>query len=49
VIPDGAAVSGAVLSDQVKSLDWKARRAEPLCTLPREVVEEVLAKVRTLL
>ena len=49
VIPEGATVSGAVLSDQVKSLDWKARRAEPICTLPRKVIDDVLAKVRTLL
>src|SRR5215210_6554300 len=40
VIPEGAAVSGAVLSDQVKSLDWKARRAERIGTLPREVVDD---------
>ncbi len=49
VIPDGAGVSGVVLSDQVKSLDWKARRAELICTLSGEVIVEVLAKVRTLL
>ena len=27
VLPSGLPISGAVLSDQMKSLDWKARRA----------------------
>ena len=26
-IPDGQAVAGAILADQVKSLDWRARQA----------------------
>jgi mRNA interferase MazF len=39
VIPSGLKVTGAVLSDQVKSLDWHARRAELLCSLPDETVD----------
>ena len=49
VIPDGLKISGAVLSDQVKSLDWKARRAEFVCALPSVELYEVLQKVNTLL
>ena len=49
VIPDGLKISGAVLSDQVKSLDWKARRAEFACALPSVALYEVLQKVNTLL
>lgn len=49
VIPDGLKISGAVLSDQVKSLDWKARRAEFVCALPPTALYEVLQKVSTLL
>jgi len=49
LIPDGLPVEGAVLSDQVKSLDWRARRAERLCALPEPVVSEVLNKLSTLL
>ena len=49
VIPDGLKISGAVLSDQVKSLDWKARQAEFVCTLPSAALYEVLQKVNTLL
>jgi mRNA interferase MazF len=36
------------LSDQVKSLDWRARQAEWVCRLPPETVEEVLLKLNTL-
>ncbi len=49
LIPAGLAVAGAVLSDQVKSLDWRARNAELLCTLPTETISEVLQKLVTLL
>lgn len=48
-IPDGLKVKGAILSDQVKSLDWKARQAELVCKLPSAAVEEVLQKLNTLL
>jgi mRNA-degrading endonuclease toxin of MazEF toxin-antitoxin module len=36
-------------ADQIKCLDWQARRAEFACKAPAEVIEETLAKVRTLL
>ena len=48
-VPAGLPVSGVVLSDQVRSLDWRSRRAEYVCSMPRGVVEEVLAKVEALL
>jgi len=48
LIPDGMPIAGVVLSDQVKSLDWRARGAEWICTLPVEVTQEVLDKLETL-
>lgn len=48
-IPSDVAVSGAVLSDQAKSLDWRVRKAEYICTLPVEVVRAVLQRLATLL
>ena len=48
-IPEGLNVRGVVLSDQVKSLDWRARHAEPIGRLPSEVIAEILAKLLTLL
>jgi len=49
LIPSGLNVSGAILADQLKSLDWRARRAELICTLPEGIVAEVLQKLATLL
>ena len=40
---------GVILADQVKSLDWRIRRAELAGTAPAAVVDEVLAKLETLL
>ena len=34
VLPAGLTVTGAILSDQVKSLDWRARNATFICALP---------------
>ncbi|MEE8470031.1 MAG: type II toxin-antitoxin system PemK/MazF family toxin, partial [Dehalococcoidia bacterium] len=49
VIPSDLSVSGAILSDQVKSLDWRVRKAELICTLPGAIVAETLQKLGTLL
>ena len=49
VLPEDQRVSGAILSDQIKSLDWRERQAQQIYRAPRELVEEVLAKIRTLL
>jgi mRNA interferase MazF len=48
-LPEGLAVGGVVLADHVKSLDWRARKARVACRAPRKVVEEVLARLATLL
>ncbi len=48
-IPAGLPVAGVVLSDHVKSLDWRVRRAERICALPRPAVTEVLQKLGALL
>ncbi len=49
LIPPGLPIEGAVLADQVESLDWRAHRAELICSLPPAVVDEALGKLRTLL
>jgi len=49
LLPDGLPVEGAILSDQVKSLDWRIRNAEQLCSLPTSTISEVLQKLNTLL
>jgi len=48
-VPAGLKASGVVLSDQVKSLDWRARGARFCCRLPAAAVAEVLEKLSTLI
>ena len=47
-LPEGLPVTGVVLSDHVKSLDWRARNAELICTLTDEAITELLQKLATL-
>jgi mRNA interferase MazF len=48
-IPVNMKVGGAVLSDEVKSLDWNAIKMELICRLPEATVSEVLRKAAALL
>lgn len=48
-LPGGLGVSGVVLADQVRSLDWRRRRAEFAAEAPAETTEEVRQKVLALL
>jgi len=47
--PPGSRLSGVILADQVKSLDWRVRQAEFICKLPRATTVEVLEKLGALL
>ncbi len=49
VLPKKNKVSGAILSDQIKSMDWQVRKAQKITSAPQDVLEEVLAKIHTLL
>src|SRR2546426_11460448 len=48
-IPANLKVSGVILADQLKSLDWVARRAEFICVVPDDITESALSRARTLL
>ena len=48
-LPDNLEISGVVLADQVKSLDWKAREAQIACMAPEPITAEVLGKLNALL
>lgn len=48
-VPDGLPVEGVVLSDQAKSLDWRARGAEFVCAMPAESTSAVLQRLQTLI
>lgn len=48
-VPPGLPVTGVILADHVRSLDWSLRQAVLLCSLPTATVDETLARTRTLL
>ncbi len=48
VLPAGLKAKGAILSDQVKSLDWRIRGAKWVCTVPPEILEETVARILVL-
>ena len=48
-IPSGLPVSGVILSDQVKSLDWRARGVEYTCAVPQVTIEQVVKKISLLI
>jgi mRNA interferase MazF len=47
-VPTGLLVTGVILADHVKNLDWKARRARFACALPRDSVDEAARKLAAL-
>lgn len=47
-LPGSGKARGAVLSDQLKSLDWRARKAERFDRVPEEIVLEVTARILAL-
>jgi len=48
-VPAGLKISGVILADHIKNIDWKTRRAEYLFKLPENVLEEVAGKIMSLL
>lgn len=48
-LPPGLKIAGVVLADQIKSLDWKVRRAKVIGRVPGSIMEEVLSKAGVLL
>ena len=48
-LPPGSPVSGVILADHLKSLDWRDRRAELIGHLAGDAVGEVLNRLAPLL
>lgn len=48
-LPEDLPIAGVVLADQVRSLDWQARRTERIARAPDQVTAEVLARLLPLL
>jgi mRNA interferase MazF len=47
-LPPGAPVKGAVLVDQIKVVDWRARRVRTAGVCPNEVMEQIDIKLDVL-
>ena len=48
-LPAGISLGGAILSDQVRSLDWRMRKATRIGKLPAAIIEQVVARSELLL
>ena len=48
-LPTAGRVTGVVLSDQIRSLDWRVRHARFATDAPPDVVSDVRAKLSVLL
>ncbi|OGR51633.1 MAG: mRNA-degrading endonuclease [Elusimicrobia bacterium GWA2_62_23] len=49
LVPPGLKAGGVVLSDQVRTMDWRARGAKLCCRIPQGTVSEVLEKLGALI
>jgi len=48
-ISEGLNVEGVILTDHIKSMDWKVRGSSFICKLPDDVMEEVLMKIYSII
>ena len=48
-LPPGARVHGAILSDHLKSLDWRQRKAQKAGSISHALLQQVLERIATLL
>lgn len=49
ILPNDLPISGAVLADQIRSLDWQARKTSRISLLPEQITGEILGKLGALL
>ena len=49
LLPNGLPVGGAILSDQVRSVDWRARNARRACSVPDLVTDAVRQRLAALI
>lgn len=49
ILPEGLKIKGVILSDQLKSLDWKIKKAAFIDSVPEHTIEETLKKAKILL
>lgn len=49
ILPSDLEIKGVVLSDQIKSLDWRARKIEFICKVSENTIKEVVKKLNVLI
>lgn len=42
-------INGAILSDQIKSLDWRFRKAKFISKVPPEIIKETIEKIHAII
>jgi mRNA interferase MazF len=47
-LPRGMGTEGAILCDQIKSIDWRVRNAKRIGSVPTPVMQEVTARILSL-
>ena len=48
ILPEGLPIAGAILVDQIKVIDWRARGGRHVCVCPQGILDEVQAKLDVL-
>lgn len=48
LLPGGLPIQGAILSDQVRTVDWRARKARFACAVPARITATVRQRLATL-
>ena len=49
LLPKNLPISGVILSDRIKSLDWKIRKIKYICTIHQKYIQEVVNKFQVLI
>ena len=49
ILPSNLPITGVILSDQIKSLDWKIRDVKYICTVPEKYYREAINKFQVLI
>ena len=49
VIPEGEDVTGVIMADQMRSLDFKARKAEFIAQCPDLILKDVLRRIKPII
>jgi mRNA interferase MazF len=48
-IPEGEPITGVIMADQLRSLDYRARQASFLSECRSDIIEEVLRRIQPIL